>query len=76
MTTSTALCTTNHNYCEDDEYIVNGVRFMNFRVLSADEIQRHSVIKVTNSILYDGLTNNPSKFGLLDRRLGEKFKFS
>ncbi|OTF70133.1 DNA-directed RNA polymerase III subunit RPC1-like protein [Euroglyphus maynei] len=60
-----------HNYCEDDEYILNGIRFMNFRMLSSDEIQRHSVVKVANTFLYDGLTNNPSKFGLLDRKLGE-----
>ncbi|KPM03001.1 DNA-directed RNA polymerase III subunit RPC1-like protein [Sarcoptes scabiei] len=48
----------------------NGIQTMNFRILSADDIQRHAVIKVTNSILYDGLTNNPTKNGLLDRRLG------
>ena len=61
----------NHEYYNDSEYIVNGIRFMNFRILSSDEIQRHSVVKVSNSILYDGLTNNPSRQGLLDRRLGK-----
>lgn len=65
----------NHDYCDDGEYTVNGIRFMNFRILSSDEIQRHAVVKVSNSILYDGLTNNPSKHGLLDRRLGLLFFF-
>lgn len=62
--------TLSHEYCDDGEYIVNGIKFMNFRILSADEIQRHSVVRVSNSILYDGMTNNPSRQGLLDRRLG------
>lgn len=60
-----------HEYLSDGDYIVNGVRFMDFRILSADEIQRHSVVKVTNSMLYDGGTSNPSRQGLLDRRLGK-----
>ena len=68
---SAAIDKPKHNYCEDDEYILNGIRFMNFRMLSSDEIQRHSVVKVANTFLYDGLTTNPSKFGLLDRKLGE-----
>lgn len=56
-------------------YMQNGIQTMNFRILSADDIQRHAVIKVTNSILYDGLTNNPTKNGLLDRRLGSFFVY-
>ncbi len=60
-----------HEYLSDGDYIVNGVRFMDFRILSADEIQRHSVVRVTNSMLYDGGTSNPSRQGLLDRRLGK-----
>ena len=60
----------NHSYGVESQYIVNGVRFMDFRILTADEIQRHSVVKVSNSILYDGMTINPSTQGLLDRRLG------
>ena len=67
---STIMNNRHHEYDDDDEYIVNGIGFMNFRILSSDEIQRHSVVKVCKTILYDGNNNNPSKYGLLDKRLG------
>ena len=60
-----------YKYSDDAEYIVNGIKHMNFKILSTEEIQRHSVVKVSQTSAYDGSVDNPTKYGVLDRRLGK-----
>ena len=63
-----------YKFSDDAEYVVNGIRYMDFRMLSTEEIQRHSVLKVSQTNAYDGNIDNPTKYGLLDRRLGESLR--
>lgn len=63
--------TTEHDFPKDDGYMVNGIRFINFRALSEDDIIRHSVVKVSDVRLYASSTSDPTPGGLLDRRLGK-----